>query len=99
MTEPTEEGFAILREFDPTAITMSRREGALCDEIQRLRAVVDRQQAALVVAGTECDAIGETDLHVVAFEVAVERGGTVATDRDYAEAYIRAVEALDAEGD
>jgi len=54
----------------------------------------DRQRQALIVAATECDAIGDTDLHQLACHIANERGEEVAGDQDYIEAYLRAVERL-----
>jgi len=38
--EPTTAGFAILKTVDPSAITMSRREEALCQRIIRLQELV-----------------------------------------------------------
>ena len=65
-------------------------------EIERLQSIVDRQHSALVVAGCECDYMGDCDLHVLACDVADEneREDGEPTDDDYAEAYMRAVERL-----
>lgn len=64
------------------------------DNIELLQAIIDRQHAALVVAGTECDELGESDLHALACIAGTEDGRCEPSDDDYAEAYIRAVEAL-----
>ena len=68
----------------------------LADEIERLQAIVDRQHSALVVAGFECDYMGDCDLHVLAMGIAEEneREDGEPTDDDYAESYMRAVERL-----
>ena len=54
----------------------------------------DRQRSALLVAATECDALGDTDLHELAALIAEERGAEEAGDQDYVEAYLRAVKRL-----
>ena len=64
------------------------------DEIELLQVIIDRQHAALIVAGTECDGLGESDLHELACIAGAEDGRCEPNDDDYAEAYIRAVEAL-----
>ena len=56
-------------------------------EIKRLRAVI-------LVAATEIDALGDTDLHQLASEIAEERGADEPSDDDLVEAYILAVERL-----
>lgn len=67
------------------------------DNIELLQAIVNRQHAALIVAGTECDGLGESDLHALACIAGTESGRCEPNDDDYAEAYIRAVEALQPE--
>lgn len=69
-------------------------QSSACKRIERLQAIIDRQHAALVVAGTECDGLGESDLHALACIAGTEDGRCEPSDDDYAEAYIRAVEAL-----
>lgn len=66
----------------------------LCAEVERLQATIDRQHAALIVAGTECDKLGKSDLSALACIAGAEHGRCEPSDDDYAEAYIRAVEAL-----
>ena len=85
--------YAAVEKHSPYAAE-AMREAA--DEIERLQAIVDRQHSALVVAGFECDELGDCDLHVLALDVAEEneREDGEATDDDYAEAYMRAVERL-----
>ena len=59
------------------------------DEIKRLR-------SALLVAAMETDVLGDVDVPLLAYEIAVVAGRNAEniTDADYIEAYIRATERL-----
>ena len=54
----------------------------------------ERLRAALFVAAAEIDALGDTDLHQLASEIAEERGADEPSDDDLVAAYIVAVERL-----
>jgi hypothetical protein len=64
------------------------------DILQSLLEQYNRQRRALALASLQADALGDTDLHQLASEIATERGAEEPTVSDYIEAYILATERL-----
>jgi hypothetical protein len=62
----------------------------LCDLLHQF----DRQRTALIVAAFEMDALGDTDLHETAANIARQCGRDEPRDEDYAAAFIEAVDRL-----
>ncbi len=74
----------------PTERMQTTLGRVLCDLLHQF----DRQRTALIVAAFEMDALGDTDLHETAANIARQCGRDEPRDEDYAAAFIEAVDRL-----